>query len=419
MNLKFKLLLAPGTRDLQKRCNSVLSWEYMKLLMEMYFKSTQAQKLKSWSGVFRIWGQCFFLETAYQPSAICCSLVMWFTWNIKVATSSFWQQLYSHIFEALYLQKSSVAGEWGCVLGARKWFYSVVIIWWDLIPKKKKWWFYLNCLPAICSQYYFSWKPHFPVLSNAYNHPMDLKCGCSGSFLRLTGYLWMNYLAWLGAAGATLRKRVAFERLFKMVLINSNFICFPLENYKIEDCSFIVGGISLPCWEIADGKMGILCFSNTWHVVNVHVLLPIFNKSLNLGMRQWWDYNPHHDVCFCGCFPLCVTTIPRLIYTFSPLIFPAGLKAEVKVWLPVLLFCGMLHFWSMLVFWAQCSAVGARVFLSPSIWCLGMWSGSSEDFSGEMFGFCPSLTAAGAAVTCWKVFSAGRYWGQGQWTSWT
>lgn len=227
MNLKFKLLLTPGTRDLQKRCNSVLSWEYIKLLMEMYLKSTQAQKLKSWSGVFRIWGQCFFLETAYQPSTIYCSLVMWFTWNIKVTTSSFWQQLFSYIFQALYLQKSSVAGEWGCVSGARKWFYSVVIIWRDLILKKKCW-FYLNCLPAICSQYYFSWKPHFRVLSAAYNHPMGLKCGRSGSFLTLPGYLRMNYLAWLGAAGVTLRKRVAFERLFKMVLISSNSESFCL-----------------------------------------------------------------------------------------------------------------------------------------------------------------------------------------------
>lgn len=33
---------------------------------------------------------------------------------------------------------------------------------------------------------------------------------------------------------------------------------------------------------------------------------------------------------------------------------------------------------------SQCSAVAVRVLLSPSGWCLGMRSGCSETFSGEM-----------------------------------
>lgn len=79
VNLKFKLLLTLGTRNLHKYCNSVLSWESIKLLIEMYLESTKAQKWKSWSGVFRIWGHWFFLLTAYQPSTIHSSLVTWFT----------------------------------------------------------------------------------------------------------------------------------------------------------------------------------------------------------------------------------------------------------------------------------------------------------------------------------------------------
>lgn len=35
---------------------------------------------------------------------------------------------------------------------------------------------------------------------------MDLNCSRSSYFLKLTGYLQMNYLAWLGAAGAAIRK---------------------------------------------------------------------------------------------------------------------------------------------------------------------------------------------------------------------
>lgn len=60
VNLKPQLLQTPGIRDLQMCCSSVLSWECIKLLMELYLDSTEAQKWKFWSGVFRIWGQPFF-----------------------------------------------------------------------------------------------------------------------------------------------------------------------------------------------------------------------------------------------------------------------------------------------------------------------------------------------------------------------
>lgn len=69
---------------------------------------------------------------------------------------------------------------------------------------------------------------------------------------------------------------------------------------------------------------------------------------------------------------------------------------------------GVLSLWS---------AIGVRVLLPPSVWCLGMRGGCSENFSGEISAVCPSLTAAEAALGCCKVFSTGRCQGQRQWMS--
>lgn len=169
---------------------------------------------------------------------------------------------------------------------ARKWFYSVVIILWDLILKKC--WLYLNCLPVIHLQCCFCWQPHFSVLSTTYSHPADLNCRCSSYILNLTGYPSRNYLASLSAAGAAIRKggfwKTVQDGFDKSKIWEFSFAFH--RKTKTEGHSCVVGRSSLPCWEMADRKTRIVHFTDTQHAVHVNVLLPIFNKSLNLEIRQ-------------------------------------------------------------------------------------------------------------------------------------
>lgn len=71
---------------------------------------------------------------------------------------------------------------------------------------------------------------------------------------------------------------------------------------------------------------------------------------------------------------MCVTTFPRCICAFLPLIFPASLEMEVKVWLPLLLSCGIWYFWSLLVFWASGLLLvsGYAYLLQYGVWGCGV-----------------------------------------------
>lgn len=227
---------------------------------------------------------------------------------------------------------------------------------------------------------------------------------------------WLSVNEWFGIAQCSWcssQEGWLSKGCFKMVAINPKvgevWFVSHRKSYKIADRSYAVRGISLPCWEVADGKTRILRFIDTQHVVHVNVLLPIFNKSLSLESKQRYIKTCSKNLCQWLLLPI-------LLYVCRH--YPGSVEHSCcHFWCQLdtsevldFQFCASEAFCRQALVWLW--AVGDR---TPSTWCLKVWSACPETFWEAMVVMCPTLTGAEAAVCSWRFFSSG----QGLWTSWT